>query len=383
MGGMIDPIALAQALIRRPSVTPRDEGVLQVLADALKPLGFSCEFLTFEEAGAEPVTNLWARRGKPGASFCYAGHTDVVPVGDAKAWSVDPFAGVVKDGWLIGRGAADMKGSISAWVAALDVFLASHPGFDEPLSLLITGDEEAAAINGTVKVLGWLEERGEKLSACLVGEPTSDKVLGDMAKVGRRGSLNGELLVQGVQGHTAYPNLADNAAHRLVKMLGAIAEEPLDHGSEFFPPSNLQITSIDIGNPATNVIPAKASARFNVRFNDRYSGKTLEAWLRERLSRIGGNWDLRIKVSGESFLTPPGQLSQDVSAAVAEVTGVAPALTTTGGTSDARFIKNFCPVIELGLRNDTAHKVDERVEVADVMCLTEIYRRFLARRFPK
>ncbi len=377
-----DPVTLAQALMRCPSVTPADGGALDLLQAALEALGFTCHRLPFEEAGSERVDNLYARRGSDGPNLCYAGHTDVVPVGDPKDWSVDPFSATLKDGWLIGRGAADMKASIACWVAAVGRFLERQPDFGGSLSLLITGDEEAVAINGTRKVLAWLAERGERLDACLVGEPTSVERVGDMVKIGRRGSLTGEIVVSGVQGHTAYPHLADNPAHRLVELLAMLTAESLDQGSEHFQPSSLQITTIDIGNPASNVIPAQARARFNVRFNDLHSGESVENWVRERLRRVGGKVELSVRVSGESFLTAPGHLSAVVSAAVSEVTGEAPELGTTGGTSDARFIKDACPVVELGLQNDTAHKVDERVRVADIERLAAIYGEVIGRFFP-
>lgn len=377
----LDPVELAQALMRCPSVTPADAGALDVLQQALEGLGFACHRLPFEEAGAERVDNLYARLGSAGPNLCYAGHTDVVPPGDPADWSVDPFSATVKDGWLTGRGAADMKASIACWTAAVSRFLEKRPDFGGSLSLLITGDEEAAAINGTRKVLGWLKERGERLDACLVGEPTSVERVGDMVKIGRRGSLTGDLVVQGVQGHTAYPHLADNPAHRLVELLALLTVEALDQGSEHFQPSTLQVTTIDIDNPASNVIPAQACARFNVRFNDLHSGTSVENWVRERIKRVGGRIELSVRVSGESFLTEPGHLSDVVSAAVATVTGEAPELGTTGGTSDARFIKDACPVVELGLQNATAHKVDERVRVDDVHRLAEIYAQAIERFF--
>jgi len=379
----LDPVALAQALMRCPSVTPIDAGALDALQGALEGLGFRCRRMVFEEPGTEPVDNLYARLGDGGRNLCFAGHTDVVPTGEASAWSVDPFAATIRDGWLIGRGAADMKAAIAAWTAAVAAFLAQRGGnFGGSLSLLITGDEEAASINGTRKVLQQLAREGERLDACIVGEPTSVDRVGDMVKIGRRGSLTGELTVEGVQGHTAYPHLADNPAHRLVRLLALLAEEPLDQGSDHFQPSTLQITTIDIGNPASNVIPRQAKARFNVRFNDLHSGAGIERWVRDRMARVGGRIDLSVRVSGESFLTAPGPLSAIVEAAVLAETGAPTELGTTGGTSDARFIKDACPVVELGLQNDTAHKVDERVRVDDVTLLTRIYGRILDGFFP-
>jgi succinyl-diaminopimelate desuccinylase len=310
-----------------------------------------------------------------------------VPAGDPADWSVDPFAAEVRDGKLIGRGAVDMKGAIAAFVAAVAAYL--KDGLPKgSISLLITGDEEGDAVNGTRKVLDWLRERGETIDCCLVGEPTSDATLGDMVKIGRRGSMNLRLTVHGTQGHTAYPQLADNPLHHLVRMLNAVVSEPLDDGNAHFPPSSLQLTSVDVGNATTNVIPAKATALINVRFNDMHSSATVEAWLRERFdeaidSARGARYELAARVSGESFLCPPGPWSALVSGAVAEVVGSAPALGTTGGTSDARFLKDHCTVAELGLLNATAHKVDEHVALDDLARLTAIYRSVLERYLPR
>jgi len=380
---MIDALALAQDLMRCPSVTPADAGALDLLQRALEGLGFACRRLPFQAPGTARVDNLYARLGTAGPNYCYAGHTDVVPTGEVAAWSVDPFAATVRDGWLIGRGAADMKAAIACQVAAVSQFLAARgAAFGGSLSFLITGDEEAEAINGTPAMLRTLLAEGERLDLCLVGEPTSVEQVGDMVKIGRRGSLTGEILVTGVQGHTAYPHLADNPAHRLVTLLSLLITEPIDQGNAHFQPSNLQVTSIDIGNPASNVIPREARARFNVRFSSERSGAGVEAWVRDRIARVGGDIALKVRVSGESFLTPPGRLSDTVAAAVQAVTGRATELGTTGGTSDARFIKDACPVVELGLLNATAHKVDERVAVADLATLTAIYRQILDRLFP-
>jgi succinyl-diaminopimelate desuccinylase len=337
-------------------------------------LGFTCQVQEFTEPGTAPILNLYARRGNNGRNFCFAGHTDVVPPGDLKSWSVDPFGGQVLEGALYGRGASDMKGAVACFVAAVEQFLAAQGRFDESISLLITGDEEAAAINGTKKLLEWLAQKGEKLDLCVVGEPTSVKKLGDMVKIGRRGSLNGYLTVSGVQGHTGNPRLADNAAHRLVKMLGELLATPLDRGTERFQPSNLQVSTIDIGNATTNVIPGQARAVFNVRFNDAWTSGKVEAWLRQKLDAAGGRYVLEVKVSGESFLTPPGLVSDLLTKAIGRVTGLQPELSTAGGTSDARFIHHYCPVAEFGLVGQTMHKVDERAPVADIAALTAIYR---------
>ncbi|HVM79699.1 MAG TPA: succinyl-diaminopimelate desuccinylase [Stellaceae bacterium] len=379
----VDPVALAAELIRCPSVTPADAGAIEVLTRALERLGFTCTKLEFAEPGTEPVLNLYARLGNAGRNFCYAGHTDVVPVGRRESWTVDPFGGEIIDGTLYGRGASDMKGGIAAFVSGVARFLAARGGsLAGSISLLITGDEEGVSINGTKKVLEWLAAKGEKLDVCIVGEPTSAKRLGDMVKVGRRGSMTGTLVVKGVQGHTAYPQLADNPIHRMVRMLHALTREPLDNGSEHFQPSTLQITTTDVGNPASNVIPGEARAVFNIRFNDRWTSATLDGWARERIGEAGGEYDLRWSVSGESFLTPPAAVSELLSRAIKQVTGLTPELSTTGGTSDARFIVRHCPVAEFGLVGQTMHKVDERVPVADLGTLAEIYRAALDLYFP-
>jgi succinyl-diaminopimelate desuccinylase len=382
-----DPIELTRALIRCPSVTPADEGALDVLEGALEALGFACTRLPFGK-GAERVDNLYARLGTAAPNFCFAGHTDVVPVGERSAWSVDPFGAELKDGTLYGRGAADMKGAIAAFVAAVARLKAAKGGaIPGSISLLITGDEEGDADNGTVKVLGWLKEQGETLDDCLVGEPTNPEALGDMIKIGRRGSLTAHLTVHGVQGHTAYPHLADNPVHRLARILVAITTEPLDEGSEHFQPTTLQVSTVDVGNPASNVIPGEARATFNVRFGDKHTSATVIDWLHERcaaaMADANGNatYDLDVRVSGESFLTPPGRLAELVRDAVAEVTGTTPAFSTTGGTSDARFIKDHCRVVEFGLVGRTMHKADERIATADIETLSTIYERVLARYF--
>jgi succinyl-diaminopimelate desuccinylase len=378
-----DAAALAAELIRRPSVTPRDAGALDLVADALAALGFTCHRLAFGE-GEERIENLYARRGNGRPNLCFAGHTDVVPAGPVEVWSFDPFGGGLSEGVLRGRGAVDMKGAIAAFIAAAEAFLAAHgAGFAGSISLLITGDEEGAAKNGTKKVLEWLEAQDERLDACIVGEPTSARMLGDMIKIGRRGSLTGRLTVEGVQGHTAYPHLADNAAHRLVHMLSALIATELDRGSRHFEPSSLQISTIDVGNPASNVIPARAQAVFNIRFNDLWTSDTLKRWLAERLDGVGGRYALDISVSGESFLTPPGIVSDCLQQAIRHVTGREPELSTTGGTSDARFIQAYCPVAEFGLVGLTMHKVDERVDLADLAGLSAIYREFLERFFTR
>ena len=374
----MDPVDLAQALIRCPSVTPADEGAMDVLQSALEELGFTCHRLPFATGNAPEVQNLYARIGDRAPNFCFAGHTDVVPVGDANEWSVDPFAAEIKGDRLYGRGASDMKTAIAGFAAAAARFLESRDtGFLGSISLLITGDEEGEAVNGTVKVLEWLKEKGEVLDACLVGEPTNPETLGDMIKIGRRGSMTAFLTVHGASGHAAYPHLADNPVERLVKMLSAVLDKPLDDGTEHFQPSTAVVTTIDVGNPVANVIPARAEARINVRFNDLHTGAGVGTLLRRRLDDIGGDYDLDARVSGESFLFPPGPLSNLVAGAVEKATGKRPEFSTAGGTSDARFIKDHCPVCEYGMTNQTAHKADENALVSDIQLLSDIYQSVL------
>jgi succinyl-diaminopimelate desuccinylase len=382
----VDPTVLASQLIRRPSVTPKDEGALDVVADYLAALGFACHRLVFGGEESDAIVNLYARYGTSRPNLCFAGHTDVVPPGTREAWSQDPFGAVVHDGALWGRGAVDMKGAIAAFVAAAQRWLSEQTsGFEGSISLLITGDEEGAAVNGTKKTLEWLAARGETLDACIVGEPTSAEALGDMIKIGRRGSLTGRLTVRGIQGHTAYSHLADNAAHRLVRMLHALTTAELDGGSANFQPSSLQVSTIDVANPAANVIPGQARAVFNIRFNDCWTGKGLEQWLRERFDTAGGDghYALDVSVSGEPFLVSRGVVSDPLAEAIRRVTGRTPAFSTTGGTSDARFIHAYCPVAEFGLIGQTMHKIDERVDLGDLAILTEIYRTFLDLFFQK
>ena len=370
-----DPVAVAQALIRCKSVTPMDDGALSVIERALAPLGFECHRLTFEDENTPPVDNLYARFGTGSPHLVFAGHTDVVPSGDAEAWAAPPFSGDIIDGVLYGRGAVDMKGAIACFIAAVARFLkTSHP--EGSISLLITGDEEGPAINGTAKVLKWLAERGEKLDACVVGEPTNPEKLGQMIKIGRRGSLSGFLTVQGTQGHVAYPHRADNPITQLSAMLRAVSE-PLDEGSEHFPPSMLVPTTFDVGNDATNVIPGEARANFNIRFNDRHTPQSLEAWLREKLDSVGSNYQLQTRCSGAAFLTEPGSFTALMEEVIQQELGIKPELSTSGGTSDARFIKDACPVIEFGLVGQTMHQVNERVCVQDLEALTGVYQRLL------
>lgn len=375
---MLDPVTFARDLIRCPSVTPEEGGALDLLQATLEGLGFKCQRLLFSEPGTPDVDNLYARLGDAAPNFCFAGHTDVVPVGAQNEWSVDPFAAEIKDGVLFGRGAADMKGAIAAFAAAVE----RHIGNERPygsITFLITGDEEGPSINGTKKMVQWMADNGEQIDVCVVGEPTNPTELGEMVKIGRRGSMNTILTVKGTQGHVAYPHLADNAAHRLVTMLDALTAEPLDEGNDHFQASSLQITSIDIGNPTENIIPGEAEARFNIRFNDMHSSDTLSAWIRETLDAAadGTPYDLAFRVSGESFVFPPGDLSGLISDSIEQIVGRRPELSTTGGASDARFIKDFCPVAEFGLISQTMHKIDERVFVDDINKLSEIYEAIL------
>ncbi|MBV8915675.1 MAG: succinyl-diaminopimelate desuccinylase [Acetobacteraceae bacterium] len=362
----MDPLPLARALIRCRSVTPADGGAQPVLAAELERLGFTVRHLPF---GTTP--NLFARRGERSPHFCFAGHTDVVPPGEA-GWSADPFGAEVRDGVLLGRGACDMKGAIAAFAAAA----ADHAGGGS-ISLLITGDEEGPATDGTVRVLEWMSANGQLPDFCLVGEPTNQAALGDMVKIGRRGSLNARIRVHGTQGHVAYPDRADNPVHRLVRALAALTAAPLDAGTSWFQPSTLQLTSADVANDATNLVPAQASARLNIRFNDAHTGAALEAWLRATLAQYCPRFDLEVEVSGESFLTEPGPSVDKLRQAIAAATGREPKLDTGGGTSDARFIARYCPVAEFGLVGATMHKVDECVPVAELRQLASVYRAVL------
>ncbi|MBW8270779.1 succinyl-diaminopimelate desuccinylase [Caldovatus aquaticus] len=364
-----DPLPLAQALIRCRSVTPADDGAMAMLEAALAPLGFACRRLRFGE-----VENLFARRGAGGPHLCFAGHTDVVPPGDAGAWTADPFGGEVRAGLLYGRGATDMKGAIAAFVAAVADRLAARPEAPGSLSLLITGDEEGPAVDGTARVLEWMAAHGQVPDMCLVGEPTSRARLGDVIKIGRRGSLNAAITLHGVQGHVAYPQRADNPVHRLLRVLHGLIARPLDQGTEWFEPSSLQVTSVDVGNAATNVIPAAARARLNIRFNDRHTGESLARMLRAALEAEGARFDLEVSVSGEAFLTRPGPFVEALKRAVRRATGEEPVLDTGGGTSDARFIARYCPVAELGAVGTTMHKADECTPVAELRALAALYR---------
>jgi succinyl-diaminopimelate desuccinylase len=377
-----DPIALTQALIRCESVTPADAGALATVAAALASIGFTCHTMTFSEPGTPDIQNLYARFGTSAPNVCFAGHTDVVPVGASAAWTSPPFGAALRDGVLYGRGAVDMKGAIACFIAATARHLARDPKLPGSISFLITGDEEGPSINGTVKVLDWLAARGEKLDACLVGEPSNPHQLGDEIKIGRRGSMNGEIVVHGKQGHAAYPGKAENPVPKLVRILDRLSRTQIDIGTADFEPSNLQVTVIDVANTATNVIPAQARAKFNVRYNDLHSRAKIEDWVRLQCDAaadaIDARYDVTFSGTGDVFLTKPGPLVETLSAAVAAITRRTPALTTGGGTSDARFIHFHCPVVEFGLVNETIHQIDERVPVADLETLTRIYERFIA-----
>ncbi|KGD86444.1 succinyl-diaminopimelate desuccinylase [Rhizobium sp. YS-1r] len=388
-----DPVINLQTLIRCPSVTPAEGGALSALEAMLLPLGFKVERMVATEPGMPDIENLYARLGSKGPHLMFAGHTDVVPPGDEASWSHPPFAAVIAGGELFGRGAVDMKGGIACFVAAIARHIEKHGMPKGSISFLITGDEEGPAVNGTEKLLKWAAERGERWDACLVGEPTNPDALGDMIKIGRRGSVSGKVSVLGVQGHAAYPHLADNPVRGLLPLASALMDPPFDTGTDNFPPSNLEVTSVDVGNPATNVIPARASFAFNIRFNDTWTADTVKAEILRRLDAAAAGSPLRpgrdpvryeiawAERPSHVFLTRNNALIASLSEAVENVTGRTPQLSTTGGTSDARFIKDYCPVVEFGLVGQTMHMVDERVALADLEILTQIYGTFISRWF--
>lgn len=380
MADAIDPVLLAQALIRCPSVTPTDAGAIGIVAEALEPLGFVCHRLRFETPGTAPVENLYARLGENGPNFCFAGHTDVVPPGNAKLWRVDPFAAEIRGGLLFGRGVADMKSAIAAFLAAMQRVIAENRPRGS-VSLLITGDEEGLNINGTKRVLEWLEQRGERLDHCLVGEPTATARAGDTIKIGRRGSMRVEIIVRGMQGHTAYPHRAINPIPILASLVTQLATDPLDSGTAHFEPSTLAFTTFDVGNPAGNVSPAEARAACNIRFNDAHTPESLlrriETMAHAHAQQAGSEIGVTASVGGVSFVTEPGAFTDLLANAIASINGEAPALSTTGGTSDARFIKDHCPVAEIGLPGTTMHQVDECMPIAEIQRLTDIYAAIL------
>ncbi len=380
-----DPVALAQALIRCRSVTPDEGGALALLESVLTDAGYAVHRPIFGEPGTADVENLYARIGTDSPVFVIAGHTDVVPIGDAAAWTRDPFSGEIADGALHGRGACDMKGGLAAMIAAALRYRRDNPDAKGSIAFLITGDEEGPAVNGTVKLLDWAHRRGERFDHCLLGEPTNPAAMSDMIKIGRRGSLTGKLTVNGRQGHVGYPHLADNPIRGMVRLLAALDAAPLDAGTEHFDPSNLEVTTLDVGNPATNVVPAQAKAVFNIRFNDVWTPQTLAAEIERRLREAAGN-TVRYEIAFQptnavAFLTQPGPFVAMVGDAVEAQTGRRPALSTTGGTSDARFIKSYCPVVEYGPVGKTMHQVNEEVALADLVALEAITRRLLTTYF--
>ncbi len=379
----IDPVSLTADLVRCPSVTPEEGGAIDLLEQLLEKNGFSCTRIVRGQ-----VSNLFAKwgTGKNGRVFGFNGHTDVVPVGDLSSWTVDPFGAEIKEGYLYGRGATDMKSGVAAFVASAIDFVNNKPP-DGSIVITITGDEEGEAVDGTVAILDWMQQNGEKIDHCLVGEPTSPSQMGEMMKIGRRGSMNAKITATGTQGHSAYPDRANNPIVAMVKLLDKLESHQLDVGTEHFDPSTLAITSVDTGNKASNVIPAVTKAAVNIRFNDSHSGSSLVSWLKDEIEKVSAEYGIKFetdfKISGESFITPPGELSNLISEAVKKELGVMPKLSTTGGTSDARFIKDMCPVTEFGLVGKTMHAVDEKVETKQINQLKEIYYRILEAYFEK
>ena len=379
----IDPVSLTADLVRCPSVTPEEGGAIDLLEQLLEKNGFSCTRIVRGQ-----VSNLFAKwgTGRNGRVFGFNGHTDVVPVGDLSSWTVDPFGAEIKEGYLYGRGATDMKSGVAAFVASAIDFVNNKPP-DGSIVITITGDEEGEAVDGTVAILDWMKQNGEKIDHCLVGEPTSPSQMGEMMKIGRRGSMNAKIMAIGIQGHSAYPDRANNPIVAMVKLLDKLESHQLDVGTEHFDPSTLAITSVDTGNKASNVIPAVTKAAVNIRFNDSHSGSSLVSWLKDEIEKVSAEYGIKFetdfKISGESFITPPGELSDFISEAVKKELGVTPKLSTTGGTSDARFIKDMCPVTEFGLVGKTMHAVDEKVETKQINQLKEIYYRILEAYFEK
>ena len=377
----INEVFLARDLVRCQSVTPKDDGAINVVAKNIKKLGFKCEIMEFKEKGTPQIKNLYAKIGKNSPNFCFAGHTDVVPVGDLKSWTVNPFGGVIKNQKLIGRGVSDMKGSIACFIAAVSEFLKKNKKLNGSISLLITGDEETVAVNGTKKVIEKLIQKKEKINFCIVGEPTNENKLGEMIKIGRRGSITGHLTIIGIQGHVAYPHSSNNPSTIIVEVLNKIKKLKLDKGNKDFEPSNLEITKINIDNTADNVIPAEAKASFNVRFNNLHTSISIKKKLNKIFSstskKFKANYKIRYHVSGESFLTKPNKTVYMIKNVIKKSTRINPVLSTTGGTSDARFIKKISPCVEFGLIAKTIHQVDEMARVADLKKLKNIYRDIL------
>jgi succinyl-diaminopimelate desuccinylase len=369
-------IEISQELIKKKSITPINDGAIEYLAKELETLGFHCEILVFED-----VSNLYAKFGSAEKNFCFAGHTDVVPPGDESLWKFNPFSATIENGILYGRGAVDMKVAIAAFVAATEEFLNSKPGFKDSISFLITGDEEAIAINGTVKVIDWLKQNNEKISHCIVGEPTNPSQIGEMIKVGRRGSVNFTIHSIGKQGHVAYPENAINPVTALIKLLNLLDEHKFDEGNEYFDPTNLEITSIDVGNTTTNIIPETATANLNVRFNSEHTGQNIIDLIEYSCQKTLMNYKLEHRISGESFYNPDKFFSALVSDSVKNITKIEPKLSTTGGTSDARFIKNICPCVEFGLINKTAHQIDESIKTDEIVLVKNCYLEILKNYF--
>ena len=373
----IDPVSLTADLVRCPSVTPEEGGAIDLLEQLLEKNGFSCTRIVRGQ-----VSNLFAKwgTGKNGRVFGFNGHTDVVPVGDLSSWTVDPFGAEIKEGYLYGRGATDMKSGVAAFVSSAIDFV-NHTPPDGSIVITVTGDEEGDAVDGTVAILDWMKQNGEKIDHCLVGEPTSPSKMGEMMKIGRRGSITAKIIAKGIQGHSAYPDRANNPIIAMIKLLDKLASHQLDVGTEHFDPSTLAVTTVDTGNKASNVIPASTKASVNIRFNDSHSGSSLISWLEDEMEKVsvecGINFETDFKITGESFITPPGELSDLILKAVKKELGVTPKLSTTGGTSDARFIKDVCPVTEFGLVGKTMHAVDEKVEIKQINQLKEIYMRIL------
>tara|TARA_Y100000385_G_scaffold246637_1_gene266103 strand:- start:6457 stop:7665 length:1209 start_codon:yes stop_codon:yes gene_type:complete len=379
--GTANPIELTKTLINCRSVTPENDGAIEQVSHWLEEIGFKSEILNFEEEGTASIKNLWSKMGSKGPTICFAGHTDVVPTGNIDEWSSDPFDANEVNDKIIGRGAADMKGSIASFISATNRFVKEYPDFPGSIGFIITGDEEGCAINGTKKILTWMKSNNISFDDCLVGEPTNPNSLGEMIKIGRRGSVNGVITVKGVQGHVAYPHLADNPIPKLIKILENLISQKLDDGTEHFQPSNIEITSIDIGNTATNVIPKEASANFNIRYNDIFDREKIEEEVHNRIRSLNYDYSIKFEHSGDSFLTSPGKLTKNLSKIIEDQTGNTPELSTSGGTSDARFIKDYGNVVEFGLIGATMHKVDESASIKDIKNLTEIYYQLLKKYF--
>jgi len=377
----INELQLAKELMKFPSITPRDAGVIRFLEKKLKKIGFKTKILDFKEKNFQPVKNLYARLGSKGPNFCFAGHLDVVPPGNIKDWTVNPFRPSIKKGHLIGRGANDMKGSVAAFVSAVSIFLNNNKSFNGSISLLITGDEEGDAVNGTKKVVDYLKKRNEKINFCLVGEPTNPNKLGEMIKIGRRGSLSGKIEIIGTQGHVAYPHRANNPSTIIIKILNELKNIKFDKGTKNFQPTNLEITKINIDNNADNVIPKTANATFNIRFNNKHSSGSIKKRINKILSKINkknkSKFKIDYRVSGEAFLTKQNATTNMIQNVIKKITKVRPKLSTTGGTSDARFLKNISPCLEFGLVGKTMHKIDEAVSLKDLKKLTKIYANIL------